>query len=430
MEKYPIGFWNLCEFELPEIWKRPREIVQEWDEAGMTLAMSPMYSEFPGSREAMFELLDEAARRDIHVMFYDLRLKKAWFPDRFDEDRVRSAALQLRNDFGLHPAVDSIFILDEPGCMRGLIEVKNTIKVSQIVSEVIPEKKMFVNFAPWSFGWGPERLGQGGRKYQDVLTDIVNDAHLGLTGYDCYTQLLPDGEGLTEYFHNLEVFRDMSLRTGVPFLNTVLMTGHFRYREVTENDFRWQLYTSIAHGADGIMGYFFYNRRMTGRYGLAPIDEHYERSSQFEKVARINRTFHKTYGSLIPKLKLEKVWHAKKSFANYPLFCEEEDENLIYVEAAHEAIVSRFRHQDGTLYYSITNNSQTEANQCYLYFRKGLNVIDVCGLQWEEVPEAEYHMGTTPAGEGIKAGWWHEPHYAGNWLSPGSMKIWKVLPNH
>ncbi len=428
MDRYPIGFWNLCEFELPEIWQRPRENVREWDEAGMSLAMSPMYSDFPGSREAMEALLDEALRRDIRVMFYDLRLKRAWHPDHFDESAVREAVLQLRRDFALHPAVDSIFILDEPGALRAHIEVENTIRTAQITAELIPERRPFINFGPWSGGWGASALGQGGRRYEDVLSGIVTEARLGLTGYDCYTQLLPDGEGLTEYFHNLEVFREVSRRTGIPFLNTVLMTGHFRYREVTEDDFRWQLYTSVAHGADGVMGYFFYNRRMTGRYGLAPIDEHFERSSQFEKVSRVNRTFHKTYGRLIPKLKLERVWHAKKSFANYPLFCEEEDENLIWVKADREAIVSRFRHEDGSLYYALTNNSQTASNECYLYFRPELRVTDVCGLQWEEVERPESVVETVWGRRAIKAGWWHEPHYAGNWLSPGSMKMWKVEP--
>jgi hypothetical protein len=426
MSRYPIGFWNLCEFELTEIWKRPREIVKEWDEAGMSLAMSPMYTDFPGSREAMFEMLDEALKRDIRVMFYDMRLKQAWHPDQFDEEEVRAAILQLREDFGLHPAVEYIFVLDEPGCQRDQIEVENTIKVSKLVKELIPEKKPFVNFAPWSNGWGSKAIGRPGVKYQQALVDFVVQARLGAIGYDCYTQLLPDEWGKTEYYHNLKIFREVAKRTGIPFINTVLFTGHFRYREVTEDDFRWQLYTSVAHGADGVMGYFFYNRRMTGRYGLAPVDEHYERTCQYEKLSRVMRTFHKTFGPIMKKLKMEKVWHVKRAFANWPLFCEGDDENVFFVESDQEVILTRYRHEDGSLYYSLVNNSQMNACQCYVHFKADLTVYDVCGLQWEEETVPQNRYGEVYGVKTIRAGVWHEPHYYGNWLSPGSMCMWRI----
>ena len=68
MKSFPIGFWNYV-----DIAHQGPEAVQDWADAGMTLALGPNYG--PGEDEVckMRAILDAAASKNISVILCDRR---------------------------------------------------------------------------------------------------------------------------------------------------------------------------------------------------------------------------------------------------------------------------------------------------------------------------------------------------------------------
>ncbi len=68
-----------------------------------------------------------------------------------------------------------------------------------------------------------------------------------------------------DYFFNLEVFRQASLQTELPYWVWILVHRHWStyskryYRRATEADIRFQVYSALAYGAKGILYYNFWN---------------------------------------------------------------------------------------------------------------------------------------------------------------------------
>ncbi len=67
------------------------------------------------------------------------------------------------------------------------------------------------------------------------------------------------------YFYNLELFRQASLETSVPFWTWILVHRHYSvyskrfYRQATPEDLRYEVYSALAYGAKGILYYNFWN---------------------------------------------------------------------------------------------------------------------------------------------------------------------------
>ncbi|HTX19815.1 MAG TPA: hypothetical protein VMG34_14260 [Bacteroidota bacterium] len=68
-----------------------------------------------------------------------------------------------------------------------------------------------------------------------------------------------------DFFYNLEIFREHSAETGLPFWNWILVHRHWSsyshryYRRATPADLRLQVYSSLAYGAKGLLYYNFWN---------------------------------------------------------------------------------------------------------------------------------------------------------------------------
>ena len=68
-----------------------------------------------------------------------------------------------------------------------------------------------------------------------------------------------------DYFLNLEVFRDVSLKYNIPFWTWIQVHQHWSdyskryYRRATPADIRYQVYSALAYGAKGILYYRFWN---------------------------------------------------------------------------------------------------------------------------------------------------------------------------
>lgn len=105
--------------------------------------------------------------------------------------------------------------------------------------------------------------------------------------YDHYC-LMEDGSRRPEYYPNIEVVRELSEKAGLPFWQIILSTALLEYREPSEADFRWQVWTSLAFGAKGI-SYFTYWTPTIENFRTGIVDGFGEPTHQYPIVRRINR---------------------------------------------------------------------------------------------------------------------------------------------
>ena len=411
--KFPIGFWNYCPLD-----SMGPEAVNDWVDAGMTLAMSPDFDSSVHNVQDMIQVLDAAHGKGIRVIITDTR-GYSWRNN--DPEKYRDEFLRAVKDFGDHPAVFGFHVGDEPGAD----DFEKVCQAVKIQVELAPHLTPFLNLLPFVDNLkkdpGIPCIGYYG--YADYLDEFVKRSKTKLLSYDCYAQMLPlpdcfEGhDGWEMYFNNLKEYQAASSRHGIPMWVTQLSTGHFRYRCPTENDFRWQLNTAIAHGAKGIMWFFFYMRKPHSNFRVAPIDEHWERTETFEWLSRTNRTFLKWHASIVENLELVKVYHIGKSWAGFP--SSTQDSELIhYAGSTTPLILSEFKDPDGRDYVAVVNNSQTDPTKAEIAF-KGVKP-KVWRIDWggEEVDEA------TDPYRAQKSGYDFAKVQA--WLAPGQMELYRI----
>jgi hypothetical protein len=128
-----------------------------------------------------------------------------------------------------------------------------------------------------------------------------------------------------DYFFNLEVFRQASLQTELPFWVWILVHRHWStyskqyYRRATEADIRFQVYSALAYGAKGILYYNFWNPPLNENPNgwheeEAILDSNGMETDLFRPIAAINREISRL-GEVLLNLRSVGVFHVTN---NYP----------------------------------------------------------------------------------------------------------------
>jgi hypothetical protein len=145
-------------------------------------------------------------------------------------------------DYSSHPALWGYFLQDEPSSPE---QVRQLAEVNRILTAKDPDHTAFINLLPIQ-AWQP---------YDTNVGSFCRRVNPKLLSFDKYA-LMQDGEA-PDYYANLEAIRRQARRYNVPFNAILLVTPHGSYRDPSESDIRWQVYSSLAYGATGIM-YFTY----------------------------------------------------------------------------------------------------------------------------------------------------------------------------
>jgi len=398
-DQFPIGFWNYVPVD-----KLDPSCVEDWADAGMTLAMSPSFGLEQQEVEKMRAILAAARERGIQVILCHNRL--TWRSlAAHGEDQYRKDFRQAAEQLGDHPAAFGFHVGDEPGREQFV----DACRALCIQKELGPHLSPFCNLLPWHHGV-ESRVGY--ESWATYLDDYVANGQPKFLCYDCYSQMNPGTEGWDMYFRNLREFHEAAQRNGIPFWTTLLSVGHFRYRCPREDDLRWQVNTAVAHGATGLLWFFFYMRQPHDNYRASPIDEHWERTETFEWLSRANRTFLKWHASTVSQMTLRKVSHVGEAWGGFPLF--DGTGHVSRARSAHGTplIVSEFKHENGSDYVAVVNNSQTENTMAELWVRgRGVRLVRT-GWMGEEVD------ATDQSGEDYAT--------AKHWLAPGQMELYRI----
>jgi len=140
---------------------------------------------------------------------------------------------------------------------------------------------LFPNYAP------PAALGT--ETYDEHLRQFVDVVDPDVLSMDHYPMFTPTADGRQGYIDNLASMREVSLEAGIPFwnfFNTMPFGPHF---DTTESQLRWQIYSSLAYGAKGVL-YFCYWTPRGGEFpkGGAIITAEGRRTRHYDQARRIN----------------------------------------------------------------------------------------------------------------------------------------------
>jgi len=354
--RYPISFWNYTNLSDHGKYMDENE-VEEWADAGFTVPQSPSYNPGdPSQKEHILRMLDWAKERGMKLILSDPRChaRKGPGDDIIPSDYSDSVKAAVR-DFGSHPALFGFHVGDEPDA-----DMKSAFfECYRFQKEIAPNLYPFANLLP--FFPGIEKRA-GTDTWANYLDEYSKKSNADLLSYDCYVQMNPGDAGWNNYYENLRLYREASIRNGIPFWNTILSVGHFRYRCPDFDEIRWQFNTSVASGANGILWFFYYMRQPHDNYRLAPVDEHWDRTQTYYDIRRVQKNFHRFYGDLFTRLVSTRVSFYPNAYGGGEAFSPDDIVSRVMPDAEnHPILVGEFTDVEGRRYVMIVNNSMKDS---------------------------------------------------------------------
>jgi len=412
LASYPIGFWSYT--TLSEHGQHMDEAaVEEWADAGFTVPQSPGFDPAdPAQKAHILRLLDWSQKRGMKLIVCDPRGYSKSEGSKVAADYADGIRAAVR-DFGSHPALFGFHVGDEPDK-----SAKDAFAESyRIQKEIAPQLHPFANLLPY---WPGAEAHVGAPNWPAYLDEYSKRSNADLLSYDCYMQMNPGTGGQQGYYQNLRLYRDAALRNGIPFWNTILSVGHFRYRVPSLDDIRWQFNTTVAYGAHGVMWFFYYMREPHENYRRAPIDEFWHRTQAYDDLRLVQKSFHRRYGALFARLASTRVAFHPEAFGGGEVFTPDSLVSRVLPDHdGHPILIGEFADLEGRRYVMIVNNSVTENVNVGITFPG--EDVRVFSLNWhgKEIEGPAFSSTGKPV---------RDEHglTIRHWLAPGEEAVYRV----
>ncbi len=223
------------------------------------------------------------------------------------------------------------------------------------IRKVRPGRITFINLYP---NYANEQQ-LGTTSYDEYVRKFVDEVKPYVLSMDHYPWMFPNGNNSCEaYCSNLAVMRKYSLQKDIPFWNFFNAMPFYTQYDPTEAVLRWQIYTSIAYGAKGVM-YFCYQTDINAakiakafEKGGAILTRQGRKTRHYEQAKRINFGV-KNLGPTLMKLTSTAVYLVKPT----------EDPNVVLKDAPiklnakkHDSfLIGVFKHEDGRTAVLLNN---------------------------------------------------------------------------
>ena len=185
-----------------------------------------------------------------------------------------------------NPVVWGFSMIDEPKASQ----FPRLRQLNDSVVKIAPNQNAFFNLLP---AMSSEHLGTP--DYRSYVEEYVRTVNPPYISYDIYPVKI-DKKGKVyvdpALYRTIEVIRDVSMASGRPFWSYILCNEHWMYPEPTEQNIRFQVFTALAYGAQGLKYYTYqlpeYDRT-TREYSNGPLDWDGNRTATWYMVRNVNR---------------------------------------------------------------------------------------------------------------------------------------------
>jgi len=282
-----------------------------------------------------------------------------------------AAQLAICQRVGLHALVDGSLppaeLPDGPACWGYLLTDEPNASAfpalaerAKAIRQAKPGHLAYVNLFP-NYA-SPAQLGTP--NYEEHVSRFMREFQPDVLSMDHYPLMRPDGDSRDSYCSNLDVFRRHSLAANIPFWNYFYSMPFNDRIDPTEAQMRWQIFTSLAYGAKGVL-YFCYwtpgkGNAGTGEFpkGGALLTAEGLKTRHYDEARRINAEI-KQLGPTLMKLTSTEVLRIDTAKPLPEASADNPVRRLSRVGADPHSqfIVGCFRHADGRRAALIVNHS-------------------------------------------------------------------------
>lgn len=242
------------------------------------------------------------------------------------------------------PALWGYMVRDEPSAA----EFPDLTEQVAAIRRERPGKLAFINLFPNYASAG----ALGTETYDEHVERFAREVDVDVLCMDHYPRMRPDADGRQGYCDNLEVMRRVAQERGIPFwnfFNTMPFGPHF---DPTEAQLRWQIYTSLAYGARGVL-YFCYWTPVGGHEfpkGGAIITADGRPTRHYAQAQRINARL-KNLGPTLMQLTSTGVYRIEPGQNAAEILVDTPIQNL----TDGDYLVGVFTHEDGRTAVLLNN---------------------------------------------------------------------------
>ena len=296
------------------------------------------------------------------------------------------------------PAVWGYRIRDEPNAkdFPGLRETVVSIRDTR------PGRLSYINLYP---NYANEKQ-LGTKSYDEHVRRFIEEVGVDVLSMDHYPIMKPGSDTRSSYCSNLGVMRKYALREGIPFWNFFNTMPYGAQDDPTEAQLRWQIYTSIAYGARGVLYFCYWTPR--GKVfpkGGAIITREGLKTRHYDQAKRINHDI-RNLGPTLMKLTSTGVYRPGENQLRWVIYVEPEDEPSKEVEDAPitkltkgDYLLGVFKHDDGRQAVLINNYSFSYTAWPTVEFSVAVEQVrEVCKETGKEIPVVD----DSPAMEGLQ----------------------------
>jgi hypothetical protein len=294
-------------------------------------------------------------------------------------------------------AIEANALLTSPACWGFSVYDEPSVKDFERLRSVVdnlrktsPGKLAYINLLPngaSSGQWGVD-------DYEHYVSRFVNEVNPDVLSMDHYPMMKPGNDGRKGYCDNLEVMRKYSLEKQIPFwnfFNTMPFGPHF---DPTEAQLRWQIYTSLAYGAKGVL-YFCYYTPDGDEFpkGGAIITRDGRKTRHYYEAQRINHAI-KNLGPTLMKLTSTAIYRIQPGDDPAAVL----KGTPICQLTPGDYLVGVFQHADGRKAVLLNNYDFAYSSWPTVTFDAHDNVVEVDPETSKERPV----MDDSPAMEGLQ----------------------------
>jgi hypothetical protein len=189
----------------------------------------------------------------------------------------------------------------------------------------------------------------GADNYEEYVKRFVDTVDIDILCMDHYPPFKPKNDGRRRYCQNLETMRKYSLQKSIPFWNYFNVMPFGPHTDPTESQIRWQIYTSLAYGAKGVI-YFNYGTPKTFEFpkGSGIVRRDGTRSRHWFQARRINRGL-KNLGPTLMQLTSRGVYRVEPGDDPASVLAGTPLKTIVRadVDPDHDYLVGAFQHADG-----------------------------------------------------------------------------------
>jgi hypothetical protein len=253
------------------------------------------------------------------------------------------------------PACWGYLLMDEPGAGA----FADLAKRAEEIRTKHPGHFGYVNLFPNYASLG----ALGTDSYDAHVAKFVREVKPEVLSMDHYPLMRPDGDTRAAYCDNLECFRKHALAAAIPFWNYFYSMPFNDRLDPTEAQIRWQIFTSVAYGAKGVL-YFCYWTPGKGAAGAgefpkggAILTAEGLKTRHYEEARRINTEL-KQLGPTLMKLTSTGAFRVTTE-TNAAALAGTPIRKLARVpgDPVGEFIIGTFRHADGRRAVLIVNHN-------------------------------------------------------------------------